>query len=153
MNLPIRKCLPHQAPQWTAEGSFFFITINCAPRDQNHLCRADIGDAVLAAAAWNHDRFVWHCRLLLLMPDHLHALIAFPSKPGLKTIVTNWKKFLARTQGISWQRDFFDHRLRDPHEETEKQSYILMNPVRKGLCKRAEDWQWVYHPNNRPPPR
>jgi len=28
-----------------------------------------------------------------------------------------------------------------------------MNPVRKGLCERAEEWVWVYRPNDRPPPR
>jgi hypothetical protein len=28
----------------------------------------------------------------------------------------------------------------------------LMNPVRKGLCERAEDWVWVYRSNDRPPP-
>ena len=48
---------------------------------------------------------------------------------------------------------FFDHRLRDHHELEEKTSYILMNPVRKALCERAEDWSWVYRPNDRPPPR
>ena len=48
--------------------------------------------------------------------------------------------------GVEWQRDFFDHRLRDHHELEEKASYILINPVRKGLCERAEDWMWVYRP-------
>lgn len=38
------------------------------------------------------------------------------------------------------------------HELEEKTSYILMNPVRKGLCERAEGWVWVYRPNDRPPP-
>jgi len=45
-----------------------------------------------------------------------------------------------------------DHRLRDDHELQEKTSYILMNPVRKGLCERTQDWVWVYRANDRPPP-
>ena len=65
----------------------------------------------------------------------------------------DWKKYLAREHSISWQRDFFDHRLRDHHEEAEKMNYILMNPVRKGLCERAEDWAWIYRPEDRPPSR
>jgi hypothetical protein len=44
---------------------------------------------------------------------------------------------------------FFDHRLRDHHELEEKTSYILLNPVRKELCERAEAWRWVYRPNDR----
>ena len=90
---------------------------------------------------------------MLLMPDHLHAIISFPREPGMKAIITNWKKYPARSVGIPWQRDFFDHRLRKHQEEIEKVSYILMNPVRKGLCERAVDWRWVYRPTDRPPPR
>lgn len=87
---------------------------------------------------------------MLLMPDHLHAIIAFPREPGMKETITNWKRFLARSQKIKWQRDFFDHRLRDHHEETEKISYILMNPVRRGLCSQPEDWPWIFRPDVHP---
>jgi putative transposase len=114
--------------------------------------RPTVGDGVLAAMKHNHDKLIWHCRLCLLMPDHLHAIIAFPREPGMKATVTNWKKFVAVKFGVEWQRDFFDHRLRDHHELQEKTSYILMNPVRKGLCECMEDWVWVYRPADRPPP-
>jgi putative transposase len=152
MDLPQRARLPHDIPQWVAEGSFFFITINCESRGRNQLCRAGVGDAVLAAAAHNHDKLAWHCRLMLLMPDHLHAILAFPRGPGMKKAVANWKHFLATRQKIDWQRDFFDHRLRTRHEEQKKISYILMNPVRRGLCERVQDWPWIYRPNDRLPP-
>ena len=152
MNLPVRTRLGHEIPSWVSDGSFFFITINCEPRMKNQLCHKGTGQAVLAAAAHTHETLVWYCRLMLLMPDHLHAIIAFPREAGMKTTITNWKRFLARNEKIVWQRDFFDHRLRDHHEETEKISYIVMNPVRRGLCERVEDWTWVYRPNDRLPP-
>lgn len=151
MGLPVRKKLPHAIPQWVPESSWFFLTVKCAPRTKNQLCRAGNGDAVLAAMKHNHERRVWHCRLCLLMPDHLHTILAFPREPGTETAVKNWKKFVAGETGIAWQRGFFDHRLRDHHELDEKTSYILMNPVRKGLCERVEDWCWIYRPNDRPP--
>ena len=150
---PKRKRLPHEVPQWVEEGSFFFITIHCEGEKYNHLCRVGVGDIVFAAAINYHERFLWHCRLMLLMPDHLHAIIAFPREPGMKTTIGAWKKYLARNHKISWQRDFFDHRLRDHHAEVEKTQYILMNPVRKGLCERAEEWPWVCRPPKRLPPR
>ena len=153
MDLPVRKMLPHTVPQWVDDGSWFFITIKCLPQEENQLCRVGTGDGVLAAMAHNHNKFLWHCRLCLLMPDHLHAVISFPRQPGMKIVVSNWKKFVAREFGVKWQRDFFDHRLREQHELQEKMSYILMNPVRKGLCERAEDWVWVYRPQDRPPPQ
>jgi REP element-mobilizing transposase RayT len=152
MELPVRKKLPHEVPQWVADGSWFFITIKCVPPGKNQLCRGEIGDRVLAAMAHNHNSFIWHCRLVLLMPDHLHGIMAFPREPGMATGIANWKKFTAAKLGVKWQRDFFDHRLRDHHELEEKTSYILLNPVRKGLCERAEDWVWTYRPNDRLPP-
>jgi hypothetical protein len=76
------------------------------------------------------------------MPDHLHAILAFPREPGTATTIKNWKKYVAGKHRVNWQRDFFDHRLRDHHEVHEKTNYILMNPVRKGSCERGEDWAW-----------
>lgn len=71
----------------------------------------------------------------------------------LPLIITSGSCGTARNHQISWQRDFFDHRLRDHHAEIEKTQYILMNPVRKGLCERMEEWQWVCRPPTRLPPR
>ena len=95
MDLPVRKKLPHMIPQWVAEGSWFLITIKCVPPGKNQLARADIGDAVLSAMKHNHENFAWHCRLCLLMPDHLHAILAFPREPGMETVIKNWKKYVA----------------------------------------------------------
>ena len=152
MDLPVRKKLPHSIPQWVPGGSLFFITIKCVPAGKNQLVCQGVGDGVLAAMAHNHQALIWHCRLCLLMPDHLDAIIAFPREQGMQRTINDWKKFVARKFGVKWHRDFFDHRLRGDHEVREKESYILLNPVRKGLCKRAEEWAWVYRPNDRPPP-
>lgn len=80
------------------------------------------------------------------MPDHLHAIVAFGREAVMKKQVSDWKRYVARRWAICWQRDFFDHRLRNHHEIEEKLSYILLNPVRRGLCQRAEEWKWVYRP-------
>jgi hypothetical protein len=101
-----KNCLTQFHNRWPMAVGFF-ITINCLPRGKNQLCRAGAGDAVLAAVKFNHERFVWHCRLRLLMPDHLHAIIAFPRAPGMQTTVKNWKKFIAGEHGVEWHRDFF----------------------------------------------
>ena len=146
---PVRKRLPHAIPHWLNSDNWYFLTINCVPRGQNQLCRAYVGASVLATMAHQHDHSVWRCRVALLMPDHLHAIVAFGREAGMKLQVSGWKRYVARQLGIRWQRDFFDHRLRDHHEIEEKLSYILLNPVRRGLCQRVEDWQWVYRPMER----
>jgi hypothetical protein len=106
MDLPVRKKLPHTISQWVADGSWFFITIKCVPPEKNQLCRSSIGNAVLSAMKHNHEKFVWHCRLCLLMPDHLHGIFAFPREPGMETKIKNWKKYVAGKHGVDWQRDF-----------------------------------------------
>jgi putative transposase len=55
-----------------------------------------------------------------------HAIMAFPREPGMATTIQNWKKLGAGKYSADWQRDFFDHRLRDHHKVEEKTSYILM---------------------------
>ncbi len=146
---PARKILPHQVPGWVPDGQWFFITINCREQGANQLCQAKTAGAIFEAATHHHESQAWYCKLLLLMPDHLHAVIAFSRRESMKKFVTEWKRYLARTAQINWQRDFFDHRLRNDNELTEKMQYIRMNPVRKGLCERMEEWPWIYEPKNK----
>lgn len=133
-----------------AEDSLFFITINCLAKGQDQLCLPDVAPRILDSARFYHEQFKWLCRLMLLMPDHLHAVLADPSEPGLKTTITRWKGDSSKTLVIRWQQDFFDHRLRDHWQVGEKTSYILQNPVRRGLCRDAAEWPHVFRPNDRP---
>jgi REP element-mobilizing transposase RayT len=107
---------------------------------------------VLTSAGFQRGRQAWFCRILLLMPDHLHAIVAFPGSASMKQVVGDWKRFLARRAGIRWQRDFFDHRLRDHHQTTETLAYIRMNPVRRGLVASPDQWPWVFESSDREAP-
>ena len=60
----------------------------------------------------------------------------------MKKTITQFKRYTARTSGIVWQKDFFDHRLRREESERDKADYILRNPERAEL---VDDWrQWPY---------
>jgi REP element-mobilizing transposase RayT len=80
------------------------------------------------------------------MPDHLHLLTngAHPAADCL-TFVKTFKQrsgfaFKQRTRERLWQDRPYDHILR-PDESWEAVAYyIWMNPVRKGLCGRPEQW-------------
>lgn len=78
------------------------------------------------------------------MPDHVHGLLMFPKHVTMKNVVDEWKESAARRAGVHWQRDFFDHRLRNDEHEVEKAHYIRMNPVRRGLIDKPEDWPYVW---------
>jgi putative transposase len=141
-----RKTLQHEIPDWVGDGAVLFITINCKPRGQNQLAQPTRVDAIERSLHHQQSSGAWWVHLLLLMPDHLHALVSFPRQATYRRAIQNWKRFLARQLGIVWQRDFFDHRLRNDDSLTEKWAYIRNNPVRKGLVSAADDWpyQWAF---------
>ncbi len=85
----------------------------------------------------------------VFLPDHWHAIL-YPRFPltisrvmeSIKvgsTLRINGSK---KEQGLLWQPRFFHRALRTVKEYHEKAEYVHQNPVRAGLVRRAEDWQW-----------
>ena len=146
MNLyrPERVNLDHSPPEWDEQPEWF-ITICCASPGKNQLCLGKIGPRLLQAAAFYHERRIWHTELFLLMPDHLHALISVPSHSKLADVIGRWKQWTTNRVGVLWQKNFFDHRLRSYPSANAKFKYIEQNPVRAGLVKEAKDWPYVFY--------
>jgi REP element-mobilizing transposase RayT len=143
-NLPHRQRLYHDVPSWVAETSLYFVTFCTIPRGRNQLCLPKVGARLLGSAIHYHRTTRWWIRLFLLMPDHVHALIAVPKGESLPDSIRMWKGYQTKLHGISWQSGFFDHRLRSAESEQEKTNYILQNPVRAGLVSKPEDWPYVW---------
>ena len=83
------------------------------------------------------------------MPDHIHLFIwCDPSRASLQTWVKAIKCYLSKyllTLHVNrphWQEGFFDHLLRHAESYYEKSAYVLMNPVRAGLCEHTKDWPY-----------
>jgi len=142
-SLPTRKTLPHEPPLSLPDGAVWFITICCRKRGRNQLAHESTAAKLFSSALFFHQKGRWFIHLLLLMPDHLHALLSFPQHEQMTRVVRAWKKFQATDHGICWQRDFFDHRLRSDESFEGKRDYIRMNPIRAGLVSSAEDWPYV----------
>jgi len=139
-----RKNLPHDTPLGIPpEDAQFFITICLAQREADSITRH--AGLILDAVARRHADGIWYCRIFLLMPDHIHALLQFPQPESpMKNTISNFKRWTARQGRFEWQRDFFDHRLRGDESVHEKANYILMNPVRAGLVDSPEMWPHVF---------
>jgi putative transposase len=133
--------LHHTIPTWVKDGSLFHIRIRTAPEQASPLTESNLARELLVAAQRYHELGHWWCKLFLIMPDHVHAMLAFPPEPGMSTIIRDWKRGTARFQGVQWQTNYFDHRIRNNSEANEKWSYIRRNPVVKGLCLAEEDCQ------------
>ena len=141
----MRIWLKHETPNWV-ENPEFFITICTRPKYLNQLCLTEKSDFILRSAERYHRLHRWHCSLILLMPDHLHALIQVPERYKLTHVIASWKGYIARNLNIRWHRGFFDHRIRRSESLTEKWKYIEMNPVRAGLVFQPEHWPYRWSP-------
>jgi REP-associated tyrosine transposase len=115
----------------------------CEPKGRNELCKKQIAEQIFRTALLYDHRGRWYLELMLLMPDHLHALIAIDGETSLSTTISSFKRARSKFAGIRWQRNFFDHRLRRNESLDEKASYIMNNPVRAGLVQNQEDWPYV----------
>jgi putative transposase len=142
-----RKSLPHSgAPgdPLNSEYEVYFITICCKPRTINQLAHAEVWDALLETMHRREEAGSLRIKVALAMPDHFHGMLGFPGTDPMTSVIGSIKSWMAKQHRISWQRDFFDHRLRSWESAVEKTQYVLMNPVRVGLVNEAEDWPFRY---------
>ena len=140
-----RKKLPHGVPAWVQNESKFFITVCTNPKGKNQLCFPSVLNVIQETFERRQKRGDMWNHLCLLMPDHLHAILSFSASVQMKRCVADWKRYITRETDVHWQRDFFDHRLRNEASVIEKTAYIRRNPVRAGLCSCPEEWQYVWH--------
>lgn len=145
--LPRRKWL-HETPTWVRDA-IFFVTQCCQRRGGNQLCIEPASGVLLDAAEFYHQAGKWFVFTMVLMPDHVHALISIPDSSTLTEMWAGWKRFTARRAKIEWQRGFFEHRLRGDEGWEQKSDYIRQNPVRAGLVADAEEWPHVIGWNGR----
>ncbi|VAX08306.1 Transposase and inactivated derivatives [hydrothermal vent metagenome] len=84
----------------------------------------------------------------VIMPDHLHWLLALESTQDLPYIVKAVKQFSAKqinrrnssTGTALWQKGFHDHALRKEENIQATARYIVANPLRAGLVTKIGDY-------------
>ena len=105
--------------------------------------------ACAAARCFEDNRLLVDARMLawVLMPDHVHWLIQIGDVVDLAAAIIRLKsasarqanRILVRT-GALWQRAYHDHALRTDEDVMMIARYIVANPVRAGLVRRAGDY-------------
>ena len=89
-------------------------------------------------------RFECGAEAYLFMPDHAHFLLCGNSDEAdtLKAMRSFKQKsgyWLSRNRpSVHWQKDFYDHIIRENESLQKHIMYILNNPVRKGM---VESWK------------
>ncbi len=82
-----------------------------------------------------------------VMPNHVHAVVRVFPTHQLAEVLHSWKSYTAkeanrvlRTHGAFWQREYYDHLLRDEAEFERAVNYVAENPFKAGL----RNWGWVW---------
>jgi putative transposase len=107
-----------------------------------------IAEAILSVLREGQRRDLFALRAYAVMANHVHVLLA-PRAP-LERITQQIKGasareanlILVRTGEPFWQKESFDHWVRNPSEWQKIRAYIERNPVAAGLVPKPEDWPW-----------
>jgi putative transposase len=87
-----------------------------------------------------------------LMPNHVHMVFSTDRNDiPLDKIMQSLKRYTAREankilgrEGAFWHHESYDHVVRDGAELERILQYVLLNPVKAGLCKSWKNWKWSY---------
>ncbi|MGH9358237.1 MAG: REP-associated tyrosine transposase [Terriglobia bacterium] len=124
---------------------WYFVTVCTEDRREELEDEALVRDNLsLLGSQANEDGFA--IRAFCFMPDHLHLLLSGEREDSnCLAFVKGFKQrsafeFSCKAGRRLWQRGFYDHVLRPTDTWEAVAWYIWMNPVRAGLCQRAEEW-------------
>jgi len=130
----------------SVSGSRYFITI-CAHVTELTLLNDSI--ATLIRHAWISIHATGDATIACatIMPNHVHMLLTLGDRLSLGRVMAKFKTLTRealRQCACSWQRDYFERRLRVPDPMNPFARYIFMNPYRAGLLDRAQEWPYWF---------
>lgn len=111
-------------PHWTKEGAKYHVRLRLVD---------SLPQKKLSLYTW------------CIMPNHVHVLVE-PVNHDLSKILNSWKTFTARETNKLlgregkpfWQREYFDHLVRNQEHLEQTHAYIWNNPEVAGL----KNWKW-----------
>lgn len=81
-----------------------------------------------------------------IMPNHVHVVFCPAAAYPLDKLLHSWKSYtskqanrLLNRSGNFWQREYYDHLIRNEKEFYHTIEYVMNNPIKAGL----QDWPWV----------
>ena len=94
------------------------------------------------------DRFDWRCLAFCQMTTHVHLLVDIGDESlplGMAQLNREYgKDFNSRhsRSGNFVRKRYGSRRVEDGVDLLGTYAYVVLNPVREGMCRRPEDWPW-----------
>jgi len=134
-------------------GGTYFFTVTL--RDRRASLLVDHIAALRTAFARTRAERPFTTDAIVVLPEHLHAVITLPE--GDADYPARWRRikglFTTAVAGADaslrpdrrggyaiWQRRYWEHTIRDADDFARHADYIHFNPVRHGLVGRVRDW-------------
>jgi putative transposase len=124
----------------------FFVT--SVTWERRPIFRSDRATGLFLETLFGYrDRGIFQLYEFVVMPDHIHMLLApqptVALERAMQFVKGGFSYRLTRATGSRmevWERSFTNHRIRDDADYEKHRSYVRMNPVRAGLVERPEDY-------------
>jgi putative transposase len=134
-------------------GATYFFTV--ALQDRRATTLVDHVDLLRSSFAKVRSAQPFRIEALVVLPEHLHALITMP--PGDSNYPRLWRRLKGHfTQHVAasgvpvprfgdgryalWQRRYWEHTIRDAKDFERHVDYIHFNPVKHGWVRSVADW-------------
>lgn len=134
--------------RWSQPGQIYLLTVVTHNREPIF---SDWPAASIAAAILSSSTLWKEARLLcwVLMPDHWHGVVGINDGASLADLMKTVKGRSAhqinlglKRGGQLWMAGFHDRALRREENLVQVARYVVTNPVRAGLAKRAGDYPY-----------
>ena len=129
-------------------NAYYLITTSTHER-KPVLVNDDVAQIIFDAFEWLEVNERIRCECIMVMPDHLHAVIQLQGQHTLPEISHTFKRFTARQinillkqEGQFWVEGYHDTGIRTDTALNEMIRYCYENPVRKGLVKTAKEYPY-----------
>lgn len=142
--MPTRRTEELHRLRYSLPSHLYFVTCCSVLRAEglaDHVVAAALTEAVKNSDR-NSERVT---TAFTVMPDHCHWLFQLGPRLPLDRVVAKFKfytRLALRRQGLVWQRDYYEHRLRPDEGPEDYALYIFLNPYRAGLLPTGERWPW-----------
>jgi putative transposase len=93
-------------------------------------------------------KYHWELHTYCLMTNHYHLLVTTVEPTlsvGMQYLLSNYAQWFDWRHGFEghvFDRRFFSRVIEDDRDLLATERYILLNPVRAGICSSAADWSW-----------
>jgi putative transposase len=136
--------VPRVARSWLSNG-FFHLTVR---GNRGQVIFNTSGDARRMLRLIAEAAPLWHVKTYCLMPNHFHLVVAAnvadlsKAMTRINGVYAQWFNRKYALKGHLFQGRFASKPIADEGHLFESIRYVLLNPVRAGLCAHPSEWPW-----------